>query len=279
MRWTHARLKPKRAKEQQVFKKDLLLQEKIDGWRITFFRQHNGSIVSALRDDAPDLDVGKKLEACGLMEAVRQVLPMSQSSMDCELITGSGREDVATALASGGNLQLRVFALPWWMGKNLMYEEPLEHITRISEAIRGYPELMTNIKGVYLTRDTEAEELLDWAKQAKLEGFVLKKYAYHDWWKVVVEKTVVMRILSLKDAKPGKFEGLVGSVGVGFEGDTKPVAYAGGFDYGTRFEIDESWIGKLIEVKYQRIGRGGLLHPRFKRLVLDRTQADVQCDS
>lgn len=105
------------------------------------------------------------------------------------------------------------------------------------------------------------------------EGYVLKNgnaVPFEEPLKVKQELTADLVVMGYTQGK-GKYEGLIGSItgGIFVDDKLKAVADVGGFDDATRHNITTNamlYRGKVFEVKYQYVGRGGRLrHPRFIR--------------
>lgn len=110
-----------------------------------------------------------------------------------------------------------------------------------------------------------------------LEGFVLKQYAFGQWYKWKPVRTVECVVTGWIDGQ-GKYLGLIGSLEVSLffpDGRLCIVANVSGFDDLTRTLDPESLTGKVIEVAYQYVGsRGRLRHPRFVRFRDDKRGVD-----
>ena len=105
------------------------------------------------------------------------------------------------------------------------------------------------------------------------EGFVMKDSMFGNWRKYKPFKTGDYKVVGFNDGN-GKYLGLVGSVIVANRAG-EVVASVGGFNMEDRIAIDESCIGKIMEVRYQYVGsKGRLRHPTFVRWREDKEVAD-----
>lgn len=105
---------------------------------------------------------------------------------------------------------------------------------------------------------------------ADIEGYVYKSGNYGEWFKWKHEATLDAVVTSVKDGK-GANKGLVGSLICSVytpNGHAVEVANVSGMTKKEREQMtadgEESLVGRVVEIKYQRVGsRGRLIHPRF----------------
>jgi DNA ligase-1 len=118
--------------------------------------------------------------------------------------------------------------------------------------------------------EADVERLLDKARNLKIEGFVLKSSL--GWRKLKPQRTVDCVVMGTTKGK-GKYEGQVGALVVGLYrgGNLEQVSKVSGMDDQTRRDLDDSVIGRVIEVMYQSVAaKGGLQFPRFIRFRDDK---------
>lgn len=117
----------------------------------------------------------------------------------------------------------------------------------------------------YFHAVNDIDAMLKWAEAARYEGLVLKAGNYEEWYKVKIEDTIDLIVTGFKLGR-GKYIGLIGSLECStLEGQL--VCNCSGMSDAERLAIDEETdLGRVVEVKYQRVGSDGRLrHPRFVR--------------
>jgi len=266
--WTHERLKAKNWTGQFAYYK----QYKYNGHRLTLFNQDNGKLVAFERTIRPDRELTvlrphivdykwwKKLQA---------IMP-PRSSVDGEIYVIRGNAgDAAHALADGlDTLEFMPFAVPWWEGKNLQsYRlEPTKELLQTNGFIPFAPFFR-------LRPEDTREQLIEDAIDLDIEGWVLKKSNYSNWYKVKPTKDVDCIVTGFADGN-GKYLGLVGSLkcSVYIDGELREIANVSGMDDATRVAIDEQEdLGRVCEVTYQSVGNGNrLIHAHFSRWRIDK---------
>jgi hypothetical protein len=187
----------------------------------------------------------------------------------CELYApGQPASEVKSWLADGCGhlLSIEAFASP-----DLAEECTLEQVRDYCEdcGIQFTPFIMLNdVEG---TIDEAYEGAI---RYPDVEGVVFKDGNLLNWTKRKPTPTTDLVVKGYKDAKVGKYLGLVGAVECGLYGDDRIVAAVSGMDDATREEIsanEEKYLGKVMEVRYQYVGSGGRLrHPRFVRFRDDK---------
>lgn len=272
--WTHDRLKVDNWRGDRVPYK----QHKLNGHRLTVWKQKNGKLVAFERKIRPDLEMTvkrPKIVEYDWWKALKQIPPMS--SVDGEAYVQFGNAgDAAHAIAEClPALEFMPFAVPWW--NNSFY--PYASLKTTSEGLKKAIGLKL-APFFSLLEDDDEELLLSDAVNLGIEGWVLKEANYYGWWKVKPTKTVDAIVTGFKDGR-GKYLGAVGSLLVSiyyfdrYTGKDKPisecelieVARVSGMDDVTRWDIDEDKdLGRVCEVEYQEVGNGRrLIHPRFVR--------------
>lgn len=248
--WTHDRLRAK-AWEGQAFE---YAQHKLNGYRCTFFKQPDGSIVGYGKDDSPHLEYlarYPRLQDHPVIEAMRSPKFPVVSSLDCELVVpannrvtrgdGAVFSDVPTALLDPLKpLDIIGFAIPWWRGED------------VSSLAIGFPKSKCEQLGIpfapYVRASEMLAEALEWrvtdlgrrvirgdllvahhtklcgiAASRGIEGWVLKVHGQATkWYKVKPQLDVDAVITGVKPGL-GKFDGYVGALLVSvYEPSSKP---------------------------------------------------------
>ena len=294
--FTHERLKPKKWDGRRYE----YAHAKLDGHRVTFFKNEDGSLTAYGREVRPDLEMTRRFPRLAdpvwgspLVRRFKKEAP-PRSSMDCEVWSpGRPASHVPTALREGSEpLQVTAFALPWWDGKDL----EAVRVDKIRDDFRGllwmdndeFAELSSLedlIGDEWLTSETVKfqewnEHLVQLALAKGLEGYVLKSMNYLGWCKVKAEETVDCVCTGVEPGK-GKYEGLVGSLeGSVYNGDELVVvANVSGMTDDERKAMSQSDAGRVFEVAYQYVGaKGKLRHPRFVRWRDDKPAKECTWD-
>lgn len=271
-------------------------QEKLDGWRCTFFIQGDANIVAFGKRMEPHLEFFERFPSLRDHPVVQRLVELDLpgcTSIDCEIVT-TGEADRASTVsalqgpASGYNII--PFAMPYYDG-NAYFDEPI--LATLSDFEKmGLPFATTWTKSNLLGQLNHLgldlhEDIGEIAKQLKIEGFMLKYGGQYDkWYKVKPEPTVDCIITDVTSGK-GKFEGLIGSIvcsvlgqkmGVGHQ--LIEIANASGMTDAEREHLTElhrqgKLMNKVVELKYQLLGKKGrLTHPRYVRLRPDKPRAE-----
>ncbi len=303
--WTHDRV---RAKDWVGTGDPVVAHAKLDGHRITLFKQKDGSVAVFSRKVEPHLNMFEQLEHLDwFKKACNKMLPFS--SIDGELYCVGERASKIKNILINEPTRLRFgpFAIPYWDGKDLaFYHVATTHHKLGQLGFEFIPEFF-DINPDDLNART-VKVLLKKAKERYYEGWVLKRTNYEGWWKVKEERTVDAIVIGFKDSESDKNIGLCGALHVGlidpitsdifddtyfddfeasYDGLSKidcpmfilEVAAVAGMDDETREAISESDYGRVCEVKYQLVdGRGRLRHPRFIRWRDDKPRLECTKD-
>lgn len=193
---------------------------------------------------------------------------------DCELcVEGQPAEYVKTALAQDEDVQLRPFA------SDTHEESDTAEFIRWCEKTGLNPPWVYTLSGV---GDDEHERwtwLLDAVEKLDIEGWVFSDSHRGVLWKWKRTRTIDL-IVTDTILGEGKFLGLVGAL-VCETTEGVEVCHASGMTDVERVDmtLDDDVIGKVVEVKYDRVGtQGRLRHPRFKRWRSDKSVAECGLD-
>jgi hypothetical protein len=129
------------------------------------------------------------------------------------------------------------------------------------------------------------EALLDTAKAAGQEGYVLKDGNLLNWRKLKVQQTLDAVVTGWTDGR-GKYAGLVGSLVCSvYASDVDSlieIANVGGMSDAERILMSDdpdAVLGRVVEVEYQYVGAcGRLRHPRFVRWRDDKQPHECRKD-
>lgn len=283
--WTHDRLKA-HAWDPAKHHVPQWAQAKENGWRVTFFVQEGRRCVAYGRDDSPHRELTRLYPSLRPYAEHLVAHTAPHTSVDCEVIpAGGGSNSGVVAALKSGQLELRVFAIPWLAGANLSRERDLASLRSDTLGrIHGlslplpHPVKWVEQRKVFLAVGIDYRQyFLSEAEEHGLEGFVLKDGNYFGWYKLKRERTVDVVVVSMIPGK-GRLAGVPGSLGVSVyraDGSARFLGYVSGFTDQERAEIDPSWVGTVIEVKYQDVGaRGNLQKPRYLRRRPDKPAAE-----
>lgn len=279
--FTHERLKPREWKKRESLPRLAYAQRKKDGFRLTFFKNEDGTVSAYGREVRPDLEFLHRFPRLVELQAYQGFLKHAppRSSLDGEIYTDGPASNVPSALRDDLlGLYFDPFAVPWWGGKDL---EDVD-IDKIAEDFRG---LGFDIEpGVYILEgDHTYDSLMKLAKDCNVEGWVLKSKNYLDWWKIKEQRTIDVVCCGWTPGK-GKYAGSLGSVRGGLyrDGELVQVADVSGMTDAERasmFAMGDTLYGRVFEVEYQYLGtNGGLRHPRFIRWREDKPREECTWD-
>lgn len=286
--WPHELLKAKDWGRQKID----VAQEKLDGYRLTVFRNLDGKFCAfgKRRDQHLEfLSRFNRLRKEPWFEQLKAKMPPG-SSIDGELVVPKQRATVVPTALRDPKMKLNfiAFAVPYW-NKKKRYTEPLSFAAEICLDVLHIP--FASWTGIFdITRcirfhaERMRHRLILEAKNRKIEGFVVKRCNYEGWYKVKVVKTADCVIMGTKPAEPGKFEGLIGSLVVGvFDGiKLKEVACISGMNDSERkwmTDHESQIIGRVVEVEYGQVeARGRLRQPQFVRFRDDKAAEECVVD-
>lgn len=271
--WRHPQLKASKWKGEPY----MIRQVKEDGWRATLFKGESDRDTYMFgKSDREDLEFFARFPRLrdDLQLMIRR-LP-EYSSVDMEICAGQGvRESVITALKDS-SLVLRfvAFATPYWDGQDRHWwdiSKARERALRAGFQFSKYSLISASEANMPL--EEHRKHLVRMAEEQMLEGWILKnKGQCGNWYKVKVEPTIDCVVDGVVPGQ-GKYENLVGALRLSlYRGkELVEVATASGMTDEQRREMTGlnqggRLRGRVVEVRFQRVGSGGrLLHPRFVR--------------
>lgn len=280
-------------------------QHKLDGWLCTFFKQADDSIVAYGKDKLPHLNfMGRfpRLHDHWFVQRFKAKAPRF-TSISVELMSGEtdGRFDVPTVLrAPHMMLEIVAFAVPYLQKTDASRESvawaqrqvkdwglPFAPFVEADQIVTGFMHIPKKLD--HHETERAREQMLKMAKDASVEGWMLKSGGQCGrWFKVKAERTVDCIVLGHIEGN-GKYEGQVGAIVVGVNqvepGKSKAmriieIASLSGMtdderEVMTRMAKINDLAGRVVEVEYQLVGsKGRLVHPRFKRWRHDKTPRD-----
>lgn len=270
------RLEAKEYRGQSV----VYAHQKMDGHRLTVHKSSTG-LIRALTTG--EHDIAHRLKHFGWWLPIVDRLPCD-TILDGELhIPGELPSCVKTAIITQDQrLRFSVFAIPKRDGVDIQKIG----LVCVAEICQDYHLDFAP----YEMFDPHTDYFIK-ARKLGIEGWVMKKANYVDWYKLKEVKTIDVFVIGFVDGK-GKNIGLVGSlqVAVWWKRDSrsetegyldviqqtdKPkyvwhrvhIANVGGMTDEVRVDIDEqSDLMRVCEIKYQAVNsKGRLRHPRFVR--------------
>lgn len=292
--WTHAQLTAKDWTGQQFD----IAHAKLDGWRVTFFRQPkrlSNKIVAYGKDREgtgvrrPDLEFFTRFPRLHDHPTVKRMLDMRpMTSIDCEIMTmEADRSSVITALKNPAiPLKIVAFAVPFDDGAD-MTDRPVSWAAEqcIERGIEFAPwESVRHFTGEEpfpKSKDDIAQfkrKLVARSTQLEHEGWMLKANGqYGEWYKVKPRHTVDCIIVGVIPGE-GKYVGQLGSLVLAVKDGQQlvEIASASGMTDQQRAEMSRSWscgrlVNRVAEIEYQLVGKKGrLIHPGFVRLRDDK---------
>ena len=263
-----------------------VIEEKLDGWRTLLVCDPESSDLClysrGISVDGTRIDLLKKF---GAVPDVTRLRLVSGDAIEGELIYPGHRAAEVPSALKDSDLRKQLLFIAY--GHPYSMDNPVLTL----EDQRG----LLNDLPVRRPRDLSfgahlysVQDLQHWAKVHKCEGWVIKEHATEDptWWKYKRETTADVIVVSHKDGKEGKYEGMLGSLIVGVihpEGEwtitmdngsvltVREVAAVSGMDDDAREEMSkdrDALIGRVCEIECQAVGGvrdGRLRHPRFIR--------------
>jgi len=252
------RIKPKDWKDERVYYK----QTKMNGHRMTIIKR------------------GYKLKAYGRNEELSEKYPHikdyewwkqlsyvpNNSVVDGEVyVPGGVASDTTNQITlPDASLEFSPFAVPYWNNISL-YPESLDSTNLI--LINKTDLSLTKFYRIDPKHDTR-EQMLSDAVDLGIEGWVLKRSNYLNWYKLKPVREIDCFVTGFTEGK-GKYIGGVGAlkVSIFLDGKLFEIARSSGMDDMIRWSIDEDEdLGRVCEIKYDSIGAKGRLYlPRFIR--------------
>lgn len=281
MTWTHEHLKCKQWTGQRAS----FIQEKLDGFHLTLFKQDDQSVIAFGRDLRPDLEYGARwphLRDMYWWKHFASVAPSKTSIVGELFVPGKPASEVSRVLASATErLLFRAFAVPYWAGAlrdSMGLDWARDRAGSVGLEFADYAEY----------RNQSREVLLAAAKKRGIEGWVLKEANWRGWYKLKEENTVDCIVTGIKEGD-GKYLGGIGAliVSVYRDGQCVEIANCSGMTDAERDQMlldEDELVGRVCEVKYQYVGsKGRLRHPRFMRWRPDKpavecTWEQLQCE-
>lgn len=269
----------------------VFMQAKLQGYRATAFKQPNGEVLVFGRDQRPHLEFTARFPRLLKEQWFKQFKANAppNSSIDAEIYVKDQPDSmVATALRDEAiPLVIETFAVPVWGGKELFnvgldYARDLFHSKRVMDG---------QSFAVFSEFDKRLEEAAKLSLALFLgdgyEGLVIKRHNYDGWWKMKPAQTCDTVVTGVIWGN-GKYQGQIGSLVVSLynpiEKKWYEVASVSGMDDEMRRSLSE-WhnrgdlVGQVVEITYQELaGRGGLKHPRFRRLRDDKPVMECTMD-
>jgi hypothetical protein len=185
--------------------------------------------------------------------------------VDGELVLPGGTsEDVKRAIAQKDTaLQFKAFGTTY-LPDNESVQEVEDHLAA--------HRFMT--PGIVSTANHTVDTLLGYAAAKKWEGWILKDGNYLNWYKLKLERTIDVVVTGIKPGR-GKYSTMIGSFEVSI-GETR-IGNVAGMPDEVRAMMAGACVDRVIEVKYQRVGRNGrLVLPRMLRWRDDKTPEDCK---
>lgn len=283
---TYVEIKPARAKKKDPSNlwedPNWIAEEKWDGWR---FLMHFGHTLDRmyLTGRRPGVASGTLSEKGGLVQELKPNLHIGYTVLDGEIIPpiGASFNDIAGIMNTSkekaqarikeiGLPGYRVIDILFYDGKDVRelpfgrrFIERAEIVSRInSNNIRNTPIIFDRKKEYY-------ENLVADGK----EGVILKHWdAFYGegWIKVKRYSTLDVIITGFKPGK-GKYTGQIGAALISVYdklGSLIEIGRVSGMTDELRLDMTQNqnrWIGSVIEVHAQEIGKDRLRHPRFYR--------------
>lgn len=257
----------------QIFK---FAEIKYDGVRVLIKKDVYGN-VSAFQKKWY-LDIWYKLQGnVNLVEAVKY-LP-NRSIVEGEAHNFTNNSEMSTILAEGKDFYFQAFALPVLEGK----VNTRMNLIKVRQRLAFYGFNIPELLDFKLLNSNTREGMLEFIKQRKIEGLVMKLNHYGLWYKLKPAKDMDCVIIGTKDAtKDSQYDGLIGSLEVALwqrEGQTHKlvtVANVSGMDTKIRKRMTamhegEDLIGRVLEIRHDGWLKDKVRFPRFLRFREDKS--------
>lgn len=247
---------------------------KFDGHRVTI-EKNSAGVVRAMTRTPVDITAGIRR----LLLPIHEEVPRGVALIGELWLPGSDHSGVKTAINERDpNLRWQAFGIlhmDGWTAEEI-YKLSVMDVTET--LIRwGVPQIAYQRPPIgckpqrLLKLMAEAEE---W--HPDYEGYVLKDYNLHGMQKWKPVHTIDLIVSGYTEGQ-GKYVGQAGAL-ILRTSEGYPVARCSGMSDEIRDDIDDSWIGEVVEVRYQTVTRKGRLrHPRFVRVREDKKASE--CDA
>jgi len=239
----------------------VFIEEKMDGRRVAIVKEDG--IVAIGRKTY--IDLWPLLSQDASLRRRVESLP-DRTALDGELyVPGLPSSEVMTRVNDGKGFYFQPFAMPMLGGqatKDWTFEASrLAMATLDFLPPAGYA---ATTEALGATTELAVEALCSKARTYQIEGYVLKRQLWGEWYKVKPTKTADLIVVGWKVGQ-GRHEGRLGAL-IGALADGTVVAdVGGGFSDAQRDAFTEAFtIGKVMEVEYDRVeSQGRLRFPRF----------------
>lgn len=272
------------------------IQKKYDGHLVKVYKGYMSDDAHRIRVFTKnDKDITEKLLKIDHIFYELRGLP-NDTQIFAELhCPGRFSTDVKTMLNEANeDLRLTAFAAPLLGGVSCV-DRPLSSVmSNLEEFGLGVPETEI-LNGATSLSQKWQDELLAYAIEQKLEGYVLKESHMTGWYKLKPTKTVDAFVTGTTMSTSASYYGGLKSIDVAVWDLSVRVSdnqnlhvtslgtVGGGFKAEFRLEYDtaekrETLVGRVCEVEYDSLAAGGKLRfPRFKRWRTDKSAE--QCTS
>jgi len=268
--WAPQQLKPKKWTGQPF----RYAHAKLDGWRVTAYRQADGTVKVFGKDHRIHLEYLSRfprLKRTNWYKTIKR--EPRHTAFDAEIIVpGRPASFVATALRDKTvPIEIVTFAVPWLDGKR--FDAPLPDVEEYVEDLGLDFAKWWHVDDKAF-HDGDRNTMLAFARKMGMEGFVLKQRHYEGWFKLKIERTVDAVVTGFEWGE-GKYKGMVGALIVSvLDEDTGhwiEIANCSGMTDAERKEMTclvkkRKLCDRACELMYQEVSsKGRLRHPRFIR--------------